>query len=398
MQGPTSGTALIDGLLEGVHIGDNLVLQGDAAAPLPLLIDRFIEASRGQVPVVVVTVAQPWDGPVPEGLTVLDWSAVSTGTPSGDPGALAPDASFEDALTQLHTIDDQVGSGAAFVFDRLSTVQRAWDPDAALGLFLAACPRLYRRRSLALWPIDTEQHRPTFLRRLAEITQVVVELETEGDEVTLTVRKADGRPAEVIGRTLRAEVRDGDLRAVDAPTTTRERLGTRIRDRRLAQGISQAELARQVGISASALSQVERGVRGPSGDTLMRLWELLGVAFGPAEEHDTGYRVSRRSGRDHTQLQDGLTGERLIDEPQVGQQWLLAFAPGAHGDRAPFTVKVTEAATVVRGILDLQVGGRTETLHEGDALVSTNTPITGWANPGDTPTEVLWTLQPSSPT
>ena len=398
VHGRTSGTALLDGLLDGVHIGDNLVIQGDANAPLDLIVDRFIAAWRGRLPVVIVTVERAWEGLVPDGLTVLDWSPVSTGRPSEQPYALAPDATLDDALTQLRAVDAEVGAGAAFVFDRLSAVQQAWDTDAALDLFLAACPRLYRRRSLAVWPIDAARHRPTFLRRLAEITQVVVELDTDGDEVTCTVRKADGRSTEVVGRTLRAEVRDGDLHSVDAPTTSRERLGTRIRDQRLSRGVSQAELARQVGISASALSQVERGVRGPSGDTLMRLWEVLGVAFGPTDDHQPGYQISRRSGRDRTHMQDGLIGERLIDDPVTGQQWLLEFAPGANGDRAPFAVKVAETATVLRGILDLQVGGHTETLHEGDALVAVELPITRWANPGDTPAEAIWTLQPTGPT
>ncbi len=395
MAGPTSGTALIDTLIDGVRIGDNLVLQADADAPLTLLVDRFVAANRGQVPVVIVTVARPWTGAVPEGVTVLDWSPVTTGRPGDGTAALEPGASLEDALTQLRVVDEQVGTGAAFVFDRLTAVQEAWDDDAALGLFLAACPRLYRRRSLALWPIEADRHRPSFLRRLAEITQVVVELTTEEDVLTVTVRKADGRAAEVIGRTLHAEVVEDDLRAVDAPTTAPARLGTMIREQRLARGLAQAELARQVGITPSALSQVERGVRGPSGDTLVRLWEVLGVPFGPSGDQDPGYTVARRSGRDRPRLQEGLTGERIVDDPHTGELWLLEIAPGAHGDRPPFPAKVPEIAAVVRGVLDLQVGGRTETLHEGDALVSSSAAITGWANPGDTPTEVIWTLQPS---
>jgi len=392
--GPTSGTELIDSLVDGVRIGDNLVFQGDADAPLSLIVDRFVAASRGRAPVVIVTVDAPWAGPVSEDVTVLDWSPVITGEPSGLPHALAPGASFEEALAQLRAIDEEVGTGAAFVFDRLTAVQRAWGDDAGLGLFLAACPRLYRRRSLAVWPVDAEAHRPSFLRRLAEITQVVIELTTDDAQLTLTVRKADGRATEVVGRTLHAEVSAGDLRGLGSPATARERLGTMIRDQRLLRGFSQAELARQVGITPSALSQVERGVRGPGGDTLVRLWEVLGVPFGPTDTGTPGYSISRRSGRERTQLQAGLVGERLVDDPRTGQLWLLEFAPGASGDHPPFTVKVPELLTVVRGILDLRIGGRTETLHEGDALVSSLSPISGWTSPGDTPTEVLWTLHP----
>lgn len=395
MSEPTSGTGLIDRLIDGVRIGDNLVFQGDDDAPLELLVDRFMDACHGQVPVVIVTVRRPWTGPVPDGVRVLDWSAVTTGDRAEPHGTLPPDATLEDALAQLHRADEEVGVGAAFVFDRLTAVEDAWGDDAGLTLFLAACPRLYRRRSLAIWPVRSDQHRPSFLRRLAEVTQVVVELSSGEGQVTCTVRKADGRGAGVVGRTQHAQVVDGDLEALDPPGTTRQRLGTMIRDQRLIRGLSQAELARKVGITPSALSQVERGVRGPAGDTLVRVWEVLGVPFGPTTGDDPGYVVSRRSGRERQQLQEGLTGQRLVDDPATGQVWLLEVDPGATGDRGPFTVKMAETVTVVRGVLDLRVGGRTETLHEGDALVSKVAVVTAWANPGDATTEVLWTLQPS---
>lgn len=392
MQEPSSGTELIDTLIDGVKVGDNLVFQGAAGTPLDLLVDRFVAAATGQVPLVRVNLATPWNGPVPEGMLVVDWSPVLSGEPSELPWAIAPGATFEQALARLQEADGHVGSGAAFVFDPLTAAAAAWGQDAALELFLSTCPRLYRRRSLAVWPVHSDQHRPAFLRRLAEITQVVVDLGDDDGRLRIEVHKADGRDAGVVGRSVHAEVVDGDLQATDVPINTRQRLGTAIRDQRLAQGHSQAEIARRVGITPSALSQVERGVRGPSGDTLVRLWEVLGVPFGPREDDDTGYQVSRRSGRERTQLQEGLTGERLVRQEGTGEVWLLQVDPGAAGSRGPFAVKVPETVVVLRGVLDLHLGGRTETLHEGDAMVTTATPVAGWANPGGLPAEVVWTL------
>lgn len=393
MQDLTSGTELVDTLIDGVRIGDNLVLQGDESAPLDLLRDRFVASARGRLPLVIVNVRAPWDGPVPEDATVLDWSPVGSGAPSPLDDAIAPDATFEDALASLRAVEERVGSGAGFVFDGLTAVQTNWGSSAALELFLSACPRLYRRRSLAVWPVELNRHRPTFLRRLEEITQVVTELVDDDGQLQVTVRKADGRSADVVGRSVRAEVADGDLRATEPLTSTRQRLGTVIRDQRLAHGVPQAELARRVGITPSALSQVERGIRGPSGDTLMRLWEVLEVPFGPAASSERDYRVARRSGRDRVQLQHGLTGERIVHDAAAGELWLLEADAGAAGDRGPFAVKAPEVATVVRGVLDLVVDGHTETLHEGDAFVSSVAAITGWANPGNVPAEIFWTLR-----
>jgi quercetin dioxygenase-like cupin family protein len=66
--------------------------------------------------------------------------------------------------------------------------------------------------------------------------------------------------------------------------------------------------------------------------------------------------------------------------------------PGGAGDRGPFEVKAPETVVVLRGVVDLRLGGRTETLHEGDALRSTAAPVTGWANPGPEPAHVVWTV------
>jgi transcriptional regulator with XRE-family HTH domain len=392
MAGLTSGTQLVDDLVDGVRIGDNLVFQGDASAPFELLVARFVAQASHERPLVRVNLAARWNGPPPDGVTVLDWSPVLSGTPSELPGALSPDAELSDALASLIAADERVGTGATFVFDRMTAVQAAWGEGAPLELFLTACPRLYRRRSLALWTVEIAQHRPTFLRRLAEITQVVVELTDDDGRLRLSVLEADGRDADVVGRCLHAEVVDDDLIATDATINAPQPLGVVIRDQRLLTGLSQAELARRVGVTPSALSQIERGVRGPSGDTLMRLWEVLGVPFGPSPPTDTGYRGARRSGRERQRFAEGLTAERLVDDATLGELWWLQVTAGATGDQPIFAVKAAEVATVVRGVLDLHVGGRTETLHEGDALITTDATITGWANPGPGTAEILWAV------
>jgi transcriptional regulator with XRE-family HTH domain len=390
----SSGTELLDALIDGVHTGDNLVLLGDGSSPLDLLVDRFVADVGGRLPLVRVNLARPWAGEVPPGVTVVDLAPAATGERSVLAGAVAPDAGLAEAIAAIEAADAAVGSGAAFVFDPLSAVPERWGPDAALELFLATCPRLYRRRSLALWPVRGDRHRPSFLRRLEEITQVVVELERGDDELRLTVRKADGRRAEVVGRSVHAEVVDGDLRPTDEPVSTRRRLGGAIRDQRLARGLSQTELARRVGISPSALSQVERGVRGPAGDTLVRLWEVLEVPFGPDTRAHRGYRLSRRSGRERSRLQEGMRGDRVLAGTDGAETWLLEVDPGAAGDRAPFAVKTSEAVLVLRGVLELEVGGRLETVHEGDAIEITEAAVTGWVNPSPQTSEILWSLAP----
>lgn len=73
----------------------------------------------------------------------------------------------------------------------------------------------------------------------------------------------------------------------DDATSRNVDLGPNIRARRLEHGLSLRELARRVGVSASALSQIEIGHSRPSVDTLYALARQLGVTpdeifFGPS--------------------------------------------------------------------------------------------------------------------
>lgn len=62
-------------------------------------------------------------------------------------------------------------------------------------------------------------------------------------------------------------------------------IGTEIRELRLSKGLSVREAAQRAGISAEALSAIERGARYPSLNSLERLATALDVRFviGPDE-------------------------------------------------------------------------------------------------------------------
>ncbi|KQQ03761.1 MULTISPECIES: helix-turn-helix domain-containing protein [unclassified Rathayibacter] len=66
-------------------------------------------------------------------------------------------------------------------------------------------------------------------------------------------------------------------RALAAAVGDRERLGARLRDLRLASGMSLRALAGDLGISASAVSQIERGAMQPSVGRLIAMVGALGV-------------------------------------------------------------------------------------------------------------------------
>lgn len=380
----TSGSPALDGVIDGVRIGDNLVVRSTDPSILADVADRFV-AARGSRPLVVCTVGDPWvrRADLPDDVEVLDLRD-EDGT-----------VDLEVARAAVAAADARVGGDALFVFWTLTAVEGLAGTDTALRLFLWACPQLYRRRSVALWPLDPARHDAAMMRQLVSSTQVVVDAEVDSEDVALQVIRADGRPSTTVGRRWRVS---HDLhRTLSTAGGSRDTLGELIRRERAERRMSQADLARRVGISPSALSQLERGVRGVSADTITRIWEALEVPFGPSGQGTSGHRVARRGANEPPdEAAAGMSRWRLAEHPQVADIWRVRIAPHATGRGAPFAVKSPEAVCVLSGVVALELDGQSVTLHEGDTVTITTSVATGWTNPGDEPADLIWMILPAN--
>jgi transcriptional regulator with XRE-family HTH domain len=415
MDRPSTGIEALDQVLGGgLGVGDNVVWQAADPAEVEPFVEAFLATAHGTMPLTYLSFrlaptavldrfGRVWDS---ERFTLLDgW----TGSQGAAPGRGKKAATFvpllgrvrrlkdpgdvEQVNRELAEIEDDLGPGAGYVFDDLTSMQRLWGPEAALASFLRWCPRLYQERTVAYWLLEREAHRPAFRSRLADITQVILDLEATPAEPTLEVVKADGHPAGVAGRSVGYVVGDdGRIQVLGRPAGVRERIGAQVRAERLAAGLSQVELARRIGVTPSALSQVERGVHGLSGETLTRLWATLGVPFGPgASPASPPYRLARRGARQPVALAPGMSGETVLQDPSGLAVHELAFAAGGSG-RRPFETKQAELVVVLEGALELQLGQETRTLQQGDAILLPSQPVTGWRNPAREPARVLWVV------
>jgi transcriptional regulator with XRE-family HTH domain/KaiC/GvpD/RAD55 family RecA-like ATPase len=415
MERPSTGIDALDEVLGGLGVGDNVVWQATNPTDVEPFVEAFLATANGTTPLTYLSFRLPpatvldrfgqaWDS---ERFTLLDgW----TGSHDAAPGrrkkatAYAPllgrvrrlkdPADMEQVNRELAEIEDELGPGAGYVFDDLTSMQRLWGPEAALASFLRWCPRLYQERTVAYWLLERDAHPPAFRSRLADITQVILDLEAvpaAPAERTLRVAKADGHPPGVTGRTLRYVVgEDGHIDVLGQASSMRERIGEQVRAGRIAAGLSQAELARRIGVTPSALSQVERGRHGLSGETLTRLWATLGIPYGPAASPSPlPYRLARRGARQPVAPAPGVSGETVLQEPSGLGMHELTFPAGGSG-RRPFETKQPELVLVLEGALDLQLGQETHTLQQGDAILLATQPVTGWRNPAREPSRVLW--------
>jgi DNA-binding XRE family transcriptional regulator len=151
------------------------------------------------------------------------------------------------------------------VFDPIDAMVERWGAATAVRFFTRCCPGLLGLGAVAHWTLSSQALPLALRREIEEITQCVLDV---GDD-RLRIAKAECRPPGVEGAVFHCRVEDGAFRLAPAPFATR--VGAALRAARQQRQLSQTDLARIAGVSPSAVSQVERGRRGLSLETLMRL-------------------------------------------------------------------------------------------------------------------------------
>lgn len=168
-------------------------------------------------------------------------------------------AAFETVLrdpTSLSDPDDQSAFTPTLVAADLSRSAHVE------STFTGWAVTVFARRTLGFWFVFTDSPSHSVVTSLA---QCVIEV----GETHLTVRRADGRGSGSRDVTLPWTIESGRLTV--GPPSTAWMLGRGLRELRRSRGWSQAELAAVAGVSASAISQSERGQHSLSLDTVLGL-------------------------------------------------------------------------------------------------------------------------------
>jgi transcriptional regulator with XRE-family HTH domain len=212
---------------------------------------------------------------------------------------------------------------------------------------------------------------------------------------------------------------------MDAPEETEAPsldLGGRLRAERLRQGLSLREVARRLGISASALSQIETGKAQPSVGKLFDIVNLLGTSLdgllagqqvtgaaqaalddrrdgAPARQPATqpgaeGFFSFQRAG-DHEvlELESGVQWRRLTAGSLPGLEFLhVTYGPGARSSRDGVFIRHAgqEYGYLLSGRLRVSVGFDTYELAPGDSISFPATTPHRLANNGAEPAHAIW--------
>lgn len=173
-------------------------------------------------------------------------------------------------------------------------------------------------------------------------------------------------------------------------------VGRRLRELREARNISMRTLAAQSGLSANALSMIERGKTSPSVSTLYKLADALGVpitAFFGSESGKENIILIRADERTRVPFSrgvwEGLGGERFIGRVEP---FVLTLESGASSGIHSMVHSGHEFVFCLRGQLEYQVENKVFRLEVGDSLLFAANLHHRWRNPGDTVTNALIVL------
>ncbi len=200
-----------------------------------------------------------------------------------------------------------------------------------------------------------------------------------------------------------------------------EDVGPRLRARREERGLSLRELARRLGISPSAVSQIETGKSRPSVSTLYSIVTELGMSLDelfsgePGEERSAenasveapvadpkstpergggAERHVQRAGTRHAiDLESGVRWERLTphSDPDVDFLYLAYDVGGSSSENNQFMRHPgREYGLVERGVLEITVGFETFELGPGDSISFDSTIPHRLRNAGTEPVHAIW--------
>ncbi|MER6013854.1 helix-turn-helix domain-containing protein [Streptomyces bluensis] len=204
-------------------------------------------------------------------------------------------------------------------------------------------------------------------------------------------------------------------------------LGARIRQARVERGMSLRALAREIGVSASLVSQIETGKSQPSVSTLYAITTALSLsvealfdardtaaaapsaptaaapAVPPTVLHalaafaaDPGRRIGPLVGageRETLELDSGVVWERLGHVPGTDVDFLLVtYRPGgsSSGSGGLMRHAGTEYGYLTSGELVLTLGFEEFTVRPGDAVCFESTTPHRYRNDGDEPAVGVW--------
>ncbi|MBN1842665.1 MAG: helix-turn-helix domain-containing protein [Deltaproteobacteria bacterium] len=421
----SSGVSQLDRLLGGLFIGDNVVWHDDSGNLAVTFCLNFLQTSLLlQKPVIYVSFDRsPKNlldklGALAESadLTILDAFTCGKGASSPifmkfyeepDPERVCSVKRMEKprdtdyVMETIYGLHETMQGDVRLIFESMTGMQKIWGGEEAILKFYShSCPRLYELDTIAYWIMEKLAHSQQLRAQINQIAQVAIDLSIKRGTTTLKILKAENRGTEDIREPHRYWTKDLTVTFEgEKHGAARLNLGLRIKELRTKRGLSQAELAKLVGVTPSTISQVEANIIYPSLPALLKMAEVLSVditsLFEQAMELEKRiiFPAAEAVSVGFPDLPKGsLEGYLLtpLDFDGKMEPYLIEIMPNKHLPAHFFIHKGEEIGYLLSGKLRMSLNKATYTVRAGDVIYLTSEMPSQWRNPGPNVARLLW--------
>ena len=179
----------------------------------------------------------------------------------------------------------------------------------------------------------------------------------------------------------------------------RVELGVRLKELRIRRGMSQTDLARQIGVTPSTISQVESNLIYPSLPALLKMAEILNIppgqllqdAVSPVQKiHFTAGDATEIKFSD--QPKDTISGWHLTGlKPEARTQiYLIEIHSKARIPRHFLVHKGDELGYLLNGVLQMTLNNIVHSINPGEVIHLDKESPSQWKNSGVETARLLW--------
>jgi transcriptional regulator with XRE-family HTH domain len=306
-------------------------------------------------------------------------------------------ASFLDAMNQIQKVHKE---GSFYIFDSLTGMNELWkDEQSVLDIFAFTCPKLYDLNTIAYWVYEENAHSKKFIAGITHITQIVFAINnTDEDYYDLKVLKLEDRPTTGSAGIHRFRILNRAIEFQEHREVMPFHIGARVKELRKSQQITQSELARRLGMTPGAISQIENDITMPSLHTLVQLTTI----FNKPLEYFISIEAQNKSRRGFSLIEkknispvtyDNITLEKLSDDSITGMQ-AFHITIDRKGDiqRPLFLHKGREFFTVIEGTINIRINDEDYTVKKGESMYLETAFIEKWVNPNNEDCQIIYLL------
>ncbi|OPY34247.1 MAG: phosphoenolpyruvate synthase [Methanomassiliicoccales archaeon PtaU1.Bin124] len=181
-----TGLPGLDKILNGIRLGDNVVLQVDTIDDYIQFVKPFCHEARQKKRTLIY-------------FRFADHEVVIPECNCENIFELHPELGFENFISEIFEVIERFGKGAFYVFDCLSELSVDWYSDRMLGnFFMLACPYLYDYDTVAYFALIRNRHTSFAIDAIHNTAQVVIDVYRDADDIYVHPLKVDGRQSKTM--------------------------------------------------------------------------------------------------------------------------------------------------------------------------------------------------------